>query len=447
MSGATFAERRDNGFSSSGVENLKLPKLAYLCSMYPAISHTFVLREVNALRDMGFEITTFSIRRAGPEQLLADADHVAHRSTFAIIPPRWRDLVGAHLELAQLSPRAYLTNVGLALRLAPAGLRQRTWASFYFAEAVVLWSRCRREGIRHIHVHLANVAADVAMLAAAIGTATERDRPWSWSFTMHGPTEFAEVGQFKLAEKLKRARFVVCISDYARSQLMTLSDPAVWDRLRVIHVGIPIQQFTRVPGKQSAGDRPRILFIGRQVPEKGQAVLLQATARLAHRGHLVDVVLAGEGAARRDFERLAEDLGISSQVSFPGAVGQEEIHRMYAEASIFCLPSFAEGVPGVLMEAMAMELPVVSTRITGVPELIDHERSGLLVPPGRVDALADALERLLLDPELCRKMGARGREKVLREFNTDGAAAALHELFVEQLGTRTSAGTGAPNCI
>ncbi|MGH2852767.1 MAG: glycosyltransferase family 4 protein [Solirubrobacteraceae bacterium] len=409
-------------------------RVAYLCSLYPAVSHTFVLREVAALRRLGAEIATFSIRRASADQLLAQADRAAFETTYAILPPRWGRLLGAHLKLMIKAPQAFFATLAFALGLAPAGVRGRLWQLFYFVESVMLWRECRERGIRHIHVHLANAAADVALLAAHLGTAIEPERPWSWSFTMHGPTEFYDVGHYRLAEKLRHARFVVCISDYARSQLMTLCNPEMWNRLHVIHIGIPIGQFTRSEnGSRPQRDRPMILFIGRQVPEKGQAVLLQAVASLAARGRLVDVTLAGEGLARPMLERLAERLGIAAQVSFPGAVGQEEIQALYAGASIFCLPSFAEGVPGVLMEAMAMKLPVVSTRITGIPELIDDGQTGLLVVPGRVDELADAFERLLADPSFCREIGSRAREKVLREFNTERSAERLYALFAEQL--------------
>jgi colanic acid/amylovoran biosynthesis glycosyltransferase len=408
-------------------------KIAYLCSQYPAVSHTFVLREVSALRDLGAEITTFSIRRAGSDHLLADADRAAFESTFAILPPRWDRLLGAHLRLALKAPSTYMATLVLALRLAPAGLRGRLWQFFYFVESVVLWNECRERDTRHIHVHLADVAADVALLASSIGSALEPERPWSWSFTMHGPTEFFDVARYRLAEKLRRALFVVCISDYARSQLMALSAPDAWERLHVIHVGIPIEQFTRSDNGGPLEGNPTILFIGRQVTKKGQAVLLEAIALLAERGCTVDLTLAGEGPARPELEHLAERLGIASQVAFPGAIGQEEIHALYTRASIFCLPSFAEGVPGVLMEAMAMEVPVVSTRITGIPELIEEEVTGLLVAPGRPDELADALERLIMDPSLGREMGARARQKVLREFNTDNSVRQLYELFASRL--------------
>jgi colanic acid/amylovoran biosynthesis glycosyltransferase len=436
-------------------------KIAYLCARYPAVSHTFVLREIEALRALGAEIATFSIRRAASDQLLARADRVAFESTYAILPPRWRELLAAHLRLFAGAPGAYLSTLALALSLAPPGLRGRLWQFFYFVESVVLWRECRRRGIRHIHVHMGNVAADVALLTAQIGSATEPRNPWSWSFTLHGPAEFFDVSHFRLAQKLQRARFVVCISDFTRSQLMALSDPEVWDRLHVIHVGIPIEQFTRAPHLENGsaphldnesaphadnGSRPEgdaeILFIGRHVPEKGHAVLLEAAALLGERGHKVNVTLAGDGPMRPTLERLAGQLGLASQVSFPGAVGQDEIHAMYASASIFCLPSFAEGVPGVLMEAMAMRLPVVSTRITGVPELIEDGRMGLLVAPGRPDELADAIERLLDDPALSDELGRNAREKVLCDFNMQRSAEQLHALFAQKLSPGASACAG-----
>ncbi|MGO9759952.1 MAG: glycosyltransferase family 4 protein [Solirubrobacteraceae bacterium] len=411
-------------------------KIAYLCSMYPAVSHTFVLREVNALRRLGAEIATFSIRRASTAHVLAHADRIAFDSTYAILPPRWPALFTTHLKLALRAPLAYLSTLVFALRLAPAGLRGRLWQCFYFVEAVMLWQECRHRGIRHIHVHLANAAADIALLASRLGSAVEPKRQWSWSFTMHGPTEFSDVAHYRLAEKLRHAHFVVCISDYTRSQLMALTPPLIWSRLRVIHVGIPLEQFTRSDNGRSASAYPTILFIGRQVPEKGQAVLLEAAAMLAERGHKFNLTLAGEGPSRRALEHMADSLGLASQVSFPGAVGQDEICDLYSDASVFCLPSFAEGVPGVLMEAMAMELPVVSTRITGIPELIDDGDNGLLVAPGRADELADALERLLVDRSMRREMGSRARAKIVREFNTESSAAQLYELFVEQLAGR-----------
>lgn len=407
--------------------------IAYLCGQYPAVSHTFVLREVNALRRAGAEIATFSIRRAGAEHLLAEADHSAFATTYAILPQRLVSLLVTHLKLLVGKPSAYLSTLACALKLAPKGVRGRIWQLFYFVEAVVLWRECSRRGLRHVHAHLANVAADVALLTVHLGSKIEREKPWTWSFTMHGPTELFDVSRFRLAEKIRDAHFVVCISDYARSQLMALSDVSSWEKLHVVHVGIPIDQFTLARERDPRRRERRVLSIGRLVPDKGQAILLQAVALLAGRGCELHVTLAGDGPSRVGLEELAEELGIASRTSFVGAVGQDDIHDLYAQASIFCLASFAEGVPCVLMEAMSMELPVISTRIAGIPELIDDQDTGLLVAPGQPGLLADAIERLLADPAFAREMGARARLKVIAEFDAVSSAEQLHELFLRML--------------
>jgi glycosyltransferase involved in cell wall biosynthesis len=416
--------------------------------LYPAVSHTFIIREVEALRALGAEIATFSIHRAGPEHLLDEPAREASASTFAILPAHWAKLLAGHLKLALAAPRAYLSTFALALRLAPRGLRGLLWQAFYFAEAVVLYEQCRRRGIRHIHAHIANVAADVALLTASLGTAIDGERPWSWSFTMHGPTEFFDVTHFRLAEKLERARFAICISDFARSQLIALSNADAWEKLHVVHCGVPLERFTRgaeplasadaTPRRAPAGAvaEPTILYVGRLVPEKGQAVLLRAVALLRERGRRVRATLVGEGPQRSALEALAEQLGVAGQLDFTGALGQDEIRALYETASVFCLPSFAEGIPCVLMEAMAMELPVVSTFVAGIPELVDDGHNGLLVAPGRVDQLARVLEWLLADPALCRRLGANAREKVVEEFSSEHSAEQLYAIFAEELAAR-----------
>jgi colanic acid/amylovoran biosynthesis glycosyltransferase len=427
-------------------------RVAYLCSLYPAVSHTFIIREVEALRRLDVEIATFSIHRAGAEHLLDEPARAAGESTFAILPARWGKLLVSHVKLLLRSPRAYAATLALALRLAPRGARGLIWQAFYFAEAVVLWEQCRRRQIRHIHAHIANVAADVALLAASLGTATEGEHPWSWSFTMHGPTEFFDVGHFRLAQKLQRARFVVCISDFARSQLMTLGDAEAWEKLHVVHCGIPLDRFTRgaelgtaasprYAGKlgdapAGAADAPMVLYVGRLVPEKGQVVLLRALALLRERGRPVRATLVGEGPRRVALEELAAELGVAAHTRFTGALGQREIRALYEAASLFCLPSFAEGIPCVLMEAMAMELPVVSTFIAGIPELVDDGHNGLLVAPGRADQLARVLEWLLADPELRRRLGASARQKIVEEFDGERSAEQLHAIFTAELVPR-----------
>ncbi len=406
-------------------------RIGFVCSAYPAISHTFVLREIEALRRRGASITTFSLHRTPEEQLLSGRDREAAATTVAILPPRWGRLLRAHLR-ALRSPRAYLGTLLQALRLAPPGLRGRLWQLFYFAEAVQLWSECEQREIHHLHVHLANAAADVTMIAVRFGNARQAGR-WSWSFTMHGPTELWNVRYYRLADKLKSASFVVCISDFCRSQLMTLCQPEHWERLRVVHCGIPVEQFTRRTPPAIPGQGTRVLCVGRLVPEKGQTVLLEALSELHRQGHDICATLAGEGALRPELEAMAAHLGLGDRVHFPGAVGQHQLRNLYEEAAVFCLPSFGEGVPIVLMEAMAMEVPAIGTCIAGIPELIEHEQGGILVPPGRADLLADALKALLTDPSLYREVATGGRERVLGDFDTDRSAERLLAVFDEML--------------
>jgi colanic acid/amylovoran biosynthesis glycosyltransferase len=410
-------------------------RIAYLCSLYPAISHTFIMREVDALRSLGIEIATFSIHRAGPEHINGEDDRAALAGTFSILPPRLSELFGAHARAASGHPLAYARTLVKALRLARGGLAGRIWQLFYFAEAMVLWRQCDKRRIRHVHAHLANVAADVALLAAAFGSAVEEERPWSWSFTMHGPTELFAVEKFQLAKKVRHASFVVCISDFTRSQLMMLCDAADWEKLHVVHCGIPLEHFTS--GGQSSLDNPEqgsmLLYVGRLVPEKGQAILLEALSLVRERGHRVGATLVGEGPQRGGLEALADRLGVRAHTHFAGALGQEEILPLYERATVFCLPSFAEGVPCVLMEAMAMEVPVVSTFVAGIPELVEDERTGLLVAPGRPDLLAGAIERLLADAQLRRRLATQGAKKVAKEFSSRGTAEELHALFTDRV--------------
>jgi glycosyltransferase involved in cell wall biosynthesis len=319
-----------------------------------------------------------------------------------------------------------------ALRSGAGGARAALWQLFYFAEAMVMWDRCRRRGIRHVHVHFANVSADVAMLATAFGSAVDPARPWSWSLTMHGPTEFYDVRAHRLAEKAASAAFVVCISDFARSQLMGLLDEDRWARLHVVHCGIDPDEFAA--GRGPAGDgRLRILCVGRLVPEKGQLVLVEAVERMRRAGRDVACTLVGDGPSRERLRAAIAARGLDGAVTLTGSLEQDAVRALYAGSDVFCLPSFAEGVPVVLMEAMASGLPVVTTPIAGIPELVGDGRDGLLVAPGRADRLSDALVALADDPQLRRSLGEHARATVAREFNLRTIGPRLRDLFAAHL--------------
>jgi glycosyltransferase involved in cell wall biosynthesis len=398
-------------------------RIGYLTGTYPAVSHTFIMREVDGLRAAGLDVTTFSVHRPGPAQLLTPADTAAAAETPAIQPVKPGVVLRAHVRALRSGLGRYLRTFAVALRMSPPGARTRLWHAFYFAEAIVVWSWCQDRGISHVHAHFANAASTICMFTAEFG----REDGMTWSFTMHGPTEFDDVTLFLLGEKVRRARFTACISDYARSQLMKLVEPEHWSRLPIVHCGVDPSRFAARPRPDEGP--PRVLCVGRLVPDKGQALLIRTVAELRSRDVPVELVLVGDGPQRAELEQLAAELGVADDVVFAGAVGQDRIRDHLAACDVFCLPSFAEGVPVSLMEAMAMERPVVTTRIMGIPELVQHEISGRLVPPGRVDALVAALSDLLADEELRRRMGEAGRARVVEEYDIRDAVAALRAIY------------------
>jgi glycosyltransferase involved in cell wall biosynthesis len=396
-------------------------RLAYLTAEYPKVSHTFVMREVAALRRLGAAVETFSIRRTPEEGLLSDADRAAALETFAVLPPDWPRLAGAHVRSALRHPRRYAATLRLALALSPPGLRARLWQLFYFAEAVLVADELGRRHVDHVHAHFVNVACWVALLAAEL-------RGLTWSFTMHGPLELDEVERHRIAEKVRRADLVVCISDFARAQLMRQVEPSCWDKLHVVHCGVePLLYAPNGDGPRPAGGPLQVVSVGRLAAMKGFPVLIDALAALGRDGPPVRLTLVGDGPDADALRAQAQRAGVS--VEFAGALSADEVARVVRRADVFCLPSFAEGVPVVLMEAMAAGLPVVSTAVMGIPELVADGVSGILVPPGRSDALAGALRTLAEDPLVRRSLGEAGRSTVLRAFDVDESARTLLELF------------------
>jgi glycosyltransferase involved in cell wall biosynthesis len=400
-------------------------RMGYVVSRYPAVSHTFIQREVLGLRRLGWQIVTMSIRAANPHDLLTETDRAEATNTHVIVPRGVLGagrLIGAALSAFFRSPGRFLAAARTAWRLRRPGLKGTVWAFFYFLEALIMHRLCVREKLQHLHAHFANVASDVAMIAAVLNRGT-------FSFTMHGPTEFFDIPGHKLAEKARAASAVFCISDFARSQMMPLVPPAQWGKLHVVHCGVDPAQFSRPRGIREPGDPTELLCVARLTDVKAHALLLRALADLKHQGHDARLTLAGDGPLRGELERCAVELGIADRVRFLGSVGQDIIHTLYADADLFVLPSFAEGVPVVLMEAMAAGCPVIATRIAGIPELIEHGVTGVLVTPGRADQLAEAIVRLISNLESMERMVEGAREKVRREFNIHSVAPQIATLF------------------
>jgi glycosyltransferase involved in cell wall biosynthesis len=296
---------------------------------------------------------------------------------------------------------------------------------FYFAEAGVIAQWMRLKNLAHLHVHFATPASTV-------GTIISKLTGISLSITVHGPDEFYDVSRYHLAEKIESCRFLCTIGRFARSQLMKLSPIAQWDKFEVTPLGVYPENFQARPPKERNGCF-EILCVGRLVPAKGQHVLIQSIDRLVRDGENVRLRLVGDGPDRKSLEAMVKALGLSERIWFEGAVNQDNIQEFYRMADAFVLPSFAEGIPVVLMEAMAIQVPCVTTRITGIPELIRDGVDGLLVTPSDDEELTTTIKRLISKPVLCRELGEAGRKRVLSCYNLRTNIQHLADVFRRRL--------------
>ena len=400
--------------------------LAYLASEYPAISHTFIFREVRHLREIGFQVHTASIRRPGNLEKMTPEEKEEAAGTLYVLSTSPLKIVLNHLVLFFSGPLRYLAMIGEAWRAYRLGQRSLLKSLAYLAEAGVLARWLAEKGVSHLHVHFANPAATAAMIGAASGRFT-------FSMSVHGPTVFFRTTEFILPRKLEKAFFVRCISHFCRSQVMTFLAPSRWDKLEIVRCGVDPGVFT--PREDPPGDTKEILCVARVVPVKGQHVLLRACRILAGKGIPFHLTLVGGGNDLEALRAEASRLGLAERVTLTGPVGQGEIRRYFDAAHVFALPSFAEGVPVVLMEAMAKEIPVIASRINGIPELIQDGIEGFLITPSHVEELADRLERLLSDAPLRREMGRKGREKVLSLYDLGKNCEQMGRIFQERLAS------------
>ena len=393
------------------------PRIAYLTGEYPRATDTFIQREVAALRALGLTVETCSMRRTGPEHHTGPEQRTEAAGTFHVLEASLspRCLITAHLA-AWRRPGAWLRALRLAWRTRPGGIKPTLYQFVYLAEAAVLAQHLRTRGLTHLHNHIAKSSCTVAMLASEMSGIP-------YSFTLHGPDIFYEPYRWQLDEKIARARFVACISHFARSQAMAFSAPEHWSKLHIVHCGVDPARYDG-PAPNAA---VHLLFVGRLAAVKGVPVLFEALQGLISEHPDLRLTLVGDGPEREALERLAAGLG--DHVDFVGYKSQDEVAALLREATALVLPSFAEGLPVVLMEALAARVPVVTTRIAGVADLVEDGESGLLVPPGDAVALRAALARVLGDPEARRRMGEAGRARVVDEFVSEREAAWLAALF------------------
>ncbi len=409
--GASNGKRvRQNVSTQDGAPAHNGGRLLYLLSRYPAISHTFFLQEVRGLRELGFDIETASINAPdrAKERLSAVEAEEAATTLYLKTMPRMQVLTQL-LAVAFTAPAMVWRALQSALRLKQSSLQHRFYSLFYVAEALLLCHRIRRRQIAHMHIHFGGAVATVGLIAAEAARIP-------YSLTIHGPDEFFDEEQFHLQRKIEGAAFVIAISHYCRSQLMRIASPAVWDRFDVVRLGIRPELLPPSSPSETAAT-VRLIMVGRLVPAKGALLLLQAVEQVRNRGVAVSLTFVGDGPERRELEGFIQQHDMTEIVTMTGALNHEQTLDKVAHADIFVLASFAEGIPVALMEAMALGVPCISTYIAGIPELIDHEQDGILVPAGSAEDLTYAILRLAADPALRCRFAEAARLHVLRDYH------------------------------
>jgi glycosyltransferase involved in cell wall biosynthesis len=409
------------------------PPIAVLLSRFPRVTETFILREVIELERRGWPVTLVPLMREHAEIVHPEAVAWTSRALFT----GWisKEIVASLLRTLRRRPLRLLATVA---RLKLGNLRSPGFLAkslLLFPKAVHLAERLREAGVTHVHAHFATHPATVAWVI-------ERLAGIPYSVTVHAHDIF--VDRAFLAPKLRRARFVRVISEFNRRYLAERY-PSLEDRLERIHVGIEPERYRPPPAgrrEREPGEPVRVLTVAALELYKGIDLLIEVAAILRDcpdgpdgpDGEGVPPItfdVVGEGYHRYDLENHIASHELEGVVRLVGAVAQDEVARRMAAADLFLMPSIIaddgqmEGIPVALMEALASELPVVATRLSGIPELVEDGVTGLLVDPEDWDQIADSILRLVRDQELARRLGRAGRERVEAEFSLRSTVAEL----------------------
>ena len=397
-------------------------RIAYFINQYPKVSHSFIRREILALERRGFDILRIALR-GWDGDLVDPEDLLERKQTRYVLKDGLPALLLAALRTLLTAPLRFFPALALAFRMGLGADRSLPYHFAYFAEACRLLPWCKSFGATHMHAHFGTNSAEVAMLARALGGPP-------YSFTVHGPEEFDKPQFLGISEKIRRAAFVVAISSYGRSQLFRWINYAQWSKVKVVHCGLEpsFHAVAAVPPPAA----PRLVCVGRLCEQKGQLLLVEAVARLAAKGVRLDLVLAGDGEMRGQLEALIATHGLDKKVTITGWVSATRVRAEILAARALVLPSFAEGLPVVIMEAMALKRPVLTTYVAGIPELVSAGVSGWLFPPGDVDALAEAIEDALArSSDELKRMGEAAYARVLERHSIDIEAGKLAGFFRE----------------
>ena len=407
-------------------------RVAYLINHYPKVSHSFIRREMLAIERQGISVLHIAVR--GWDDVLVDpADQAERLRTRYVLAQGFGGPLLSALRLALTRPARWLAAARLALSMWRRSDRTLIHHLAYLVEACHVVGWLADERIAHLHAHFGTNPADVAMLVRALGGPP-------YSFTVHGPEEFDRPQALGLSEKSRRAAFVIAISSFGRSQLYRWMPQADWGKAQVVHCGLEssFHQVSAPALTSASAPAARLVCVGRLCEQKGQLLLVRAVHRVVAAGTPLELVLAGDGEMRDEIEALIDQLALRPHVRITGWIGSEQVRDEILAARALVLPSFAEGLPVVIMEAMALRRPVITTYVAGIPELVRDGENGWLVPAGDIDALALAIEACLAAPaDALLRMGEAAHARVLARHDIDHEAAKLAALFAGRVALAT----------
>lgn len=400
--------------------------VAYIVNRYPFVSHTFIRREIQALERLGMVVERISVR--GVKGFASDEDRREAERTRYIVGRGWSRLLLALIVAFVTRPAQMAAATSLAFRLGWGSDRSPLVFGAYLAEACIAARWAEQAGTEHLHAHFGTNSTDVAALTSVL-------TGLPYSFTVHGPLEFDRPGSIALAEKVRRATFVVAISSFGRSQLYRWADHEDWGKIHVVRCGIDAE--FRDSAVSLPPDNRMFTCVGRFSEQKGQLLLVEAIAEVRRRGVDCELTLIGDGEMRPSIEQLVSRLGLQQHVTLAGWMSGAQVREALLRSRALLLPSFAEGLPVVLMEAMSLGRPVLTTYVAGIPELVVHGESGWLFPAGDVGVIADAIESCLAVPyRRLAEMGASARASVVNRHDIDSQAGQLKALIEESVGRR-----------
>jgi colanic acid/amylovoran biosynthesis glycosyltransferase len=396
--------------------------LAVVVSHYPALSHTFIRREVAALRGLGVPVQTCSLHRAEPSALIAETDRTEAECTLALQPVRAREAVRGLLATA-----SHASELARALGAARhGGAKSHLHPLFYLAEALILAADPAFATVGHVHAHFANAGGEVALVASRIAGA-------SFSLTLHGHSDLELTHPKRLAALVNEAGFVACVSDAMREAVADRV-PGSRGKLHVVRCGLDAAGLALAPRAALPGANAtlRLLHVGRLSHEKNQALLLDAFADATARGLDAELRIVGDGPERGALAAKIAALALGARATLVGPLAGAALGAEYAAADAFVMSSRMEGLPVVLMEAFAQGVPCIAPAVGGIPELVT-ERNGWLFPVGERAALAERLHAAGRERAGLAERGARGREAVLAAHDVRKNAAALRDLIAPRL--------------